>query len=98
MSNQLYPQSRFERKKLVWRRVFDRYNHVHHEMDSEILELFLRFLVSAGIIAAIFTGEMPGTWGGGFVTVIMGIDIAAAIEAFRESQTNNSRQATWEDE
>jgi len=65
-------------------------------MDIEFVEIVTRTLISVGILALIFTGDVNGAFGVGSVTVIMGIDLAAAFQAFRESQTN--KDVTYQDQ
>jgi len=90
----LSPRSHYERKKDVYRRLFDGY----YSMSEEVLEIITRTLISGALAFLIYTGDVPGGLGALCITVIMGIDLAAAFEALRESQTDESREATYQDD
>ena len=77
----------YQAKVDLWRQIFTFDLH----MERELVKLFFRFVISAGIIILIFQGKMPGTWGGFYATIIMGIDLAAAAQALRESQTGSNQ-------
>jgi len=66
-------------------------------MDKELVEIISRAIISAGILALVYTGDVSGAFGVGSVTLILGIDLAAAFEAFRESQTDSDRQNTYQE-
>ena len=86
------PQTHFDRKVSVWTRILTGC----YQMDRDTLEIASRFAISLGIIILIFLGKMPGSHGGLYVTIIMGIDIAAIVEAVRQSQINNNSQKRTE--
>jgi len=90
----LQPQTHFDRKVVVWRRLFDGV----YEMNTDTLEILGRTILSACLAYLIYVNQLPGAWGGFYIMVIMGIDLAAAFEAFRESQTDTNREATYQDE
>jgi len=94
MSQIYHPNSHYQHKVDVWQRLFAGYYH----MDTELVEIITRAVVSVGILGLIFTGDVSGAFGVFAVTVIMGIDLAAAFEAFRKSQTDQNRDATYHDE
>jgi len=65
-------------------------------MDTDLIEILSRTLISAGLIALMLRGQLSGAYGGFYVTIIMGIDLAAAFEALRESQTD--KDTTYQDQ
>jgi len=87
----LRPRTHYERKKDVWRALFDGY----YSMSEEVLEITARTLVSGALAILIYSGQVPGSLGAVCLTVIMGIDLAAAFEALRESQTESDRDVDY---
>lgn len=87
----LHKPTFYQHKVDVYCRLFDGV----YKMDRDTLELTFRFLISAAIMLLVFQGDMPGVYGGLFVTIIMGIDFAAFFEAWRQTR-NSSTQKTFE--
>jgi len=92
--SQLKPRTHYERKKDVWRAVFNGY----YSMSEEVLEITARTLISGALTFLIYVGQVPGGIGAVCLTLIMGIDLAAAFEALRESQTDESREPSYQDD
>jgi len=58
-------------------------------MDTDTLDILTRTLVSLGLLLLVFQGKLEGSYGGTFITIIMGIDLAAILTAVQESQTQS---------
>jgi len=65
-------------------------------MDTDIIEILTRALISAGILYLVLVGQVRGSFGVFAVTIIMGIDVVAAMEAFKQSQED--RDVTYQDQ
>jgi len=92
MSLKSYPRSHFDHKVAVWRGLF----HGCYNMDTDILQIITRAAISAGILILIGMGMVIGWVGVSAVTIILGVDLAAAFKAFRESQQN--KDVTYQDQ
>jgi len=58
-------------------------------MNRDTVDLVARFIVSICILAGMFTGEIPGGLAGAYATIIMGIDWAAAYQAYKNETTDD---------
>jgi len=67
------------------------------EMDNATLKLSVRFILSAGMLALVYTGQVSGLIGVSCATLTSGIDIAAFFEALKETQTKDSKQTKFDD-
>jgi len=65
-------------------------------MDSDTVELVLRFALSFGMLLLVFHGDVIGWVGVSGATITSGIDLAALFEAIRQSQTNDT-DASYQD-
>jgi len=52
----------------------------------DILQVTFRFIISAAIVFLIFKNQINGGVGGLYVTVILGVDLAALFEAYKETR------------
>jgi len=84
---------RYQRKVAA----YDRLLHGSFRMDTELIEILSRTLVSLFLASLIASGDVPGAVGAACITIIMGIDLAAAFEALKDSQTQDGRQSTFRD-
>jgi len=83
----LEPRTHYQHKVDVWRRLFNGY----YRMDKDIIQIIGRFTLSAFMLYLVLSGAVVGWIGVPCATITSGIDLAAAFEALRESQTDRSQ-------
>jgi len=86
------PKTHFQYKVDVWCRVLSG----AYEMDSDTLELGLRFTLSFSMLFLVFHSSVMGWVGVTGATITSGIDLAALFEAIRQSQTGDT-DATYQE-
>jgi len=58
-------------------------------MDTHTFRLAGRFVLSLLMLGLVATGEVSGSIGVTAATITSGIDVAALVEALKETQTDN---------
>ncbi len=58
-------------------------------MDTDTFRLGGRFILSLFMLSLVVTGDVSGAIGVTAATITSGIDVAAFVEALKETQTDN---------
>lgn len=80
-----YIANHFERKVKLYNHCFED-SSVSQPEIIEAIETVGRLVVAFALVVLMFERQLPGVYGGLYVTVILGIDFAAIFQAYKNTR------------